>query len=346
MTEPRGRPIEDVEQARAVVDGDKASFVELIECAEVGKSAADWQLRKDAAERAVNLAVSNSRQTVSVHLAARHLAAATLGEANDLNDLARYVEALRKRIKQLLVDFPETVRNAKLLKLEATVSEIAVLLTYPEPPAQVRLCSRLRELDRADLGVKAAERGLRAEPKNAALLTTLAAAQLDIGASTSGLGTIKQAVDADPENVYALNVYSRALQENMRLDESLEVAQTAFELDANHFTAQRILGVAAQLKDSAAFDAAFQFVRQHQAELSDEADVYVLLLAVEALVEGDDFTRARALFEELEAKVNKDGLAGLQAKKFSALRKRLQAFVQPTLPMGWTKEGEADSGGA
>jgi len=345
VTEPRGRPIEDVEQARAVVESEKASFVELMECAEVGKSAANWQLRKDAAERAVNLAVSNSRQIASVHLAARHLAAATLGEASDLDDLARYVAALRSRIKRLLVDFPETVRNAKLLKLEVTISEITVLLTHPEPAAQVRLCSRLRELDRSDLGIKAAERGLRAEPKNAALLTTLAAAQLDIGASTTGLGTIEQAVDVEPKNVYALNVYSRALQENMRLNESLEVAQAAFELDANHFTAQRILGVAAQLKDFAAFDAAFHFVRQYQAELSDEADVYVLLLAVEALVEADDFDRASALFQELEAKVNNDGLAGVQAKKFSALRKRLKSFTQPVLPLPWARESQGGSGG-
>ena len=142
MTDPRGRPIEDVEQARAVVDGDKASFVELMECAEVGKSAHDWQLRKDAAERAVNLAVGDTRQIASVHLAARHLAAATLGEARDLGDLARYVAALRSRLQRLLVDFPETVRNARLVELEATLSEITLLLTDPEPAVQLTTSRR------------------------------------------------------------------------------------------------------------------------------------------------------------------------------------------------------------
>ena len=333
MTDPRGRPIEDVVQAREVLDGGKASFVELLECAEAGKVASDWELRKDAAERAVNLAVGNTRQIASVHLAAQHLAAATLGEASDLDDLARYVAALHSRLKRLLHDFPETNRNAKLLQLETTISEITLLLTDPDPAAQLRLCSRLRELDRADLGVKAAERGLEVEPRNAALLTTLAAAQLDIGASIAGLATIERAVDVESENVYALNVYSRALQENTRLDESLEVARTAFELDANRFTAQRILGVAAELKDLEAFDAALKFVREHQAELSSASDVYVLILAVEALVEANDLARASELFNELEAHVNKAGLAGSQAKKFSALRQRLKAFRQPTLPM-------------
>ena len=114
MTDPRGRPIEDVVQAREVLDGGKASFVELLECAEAGKVAADWELRKDAAERAVNLAVGNTRQIASVHLAAQHLAAATLGEASDLDDLARYVAALHSRLRRLLDDFPETARNAKL----------------------------------------------------------------------------------------------------------------------------------------------------------------------------------------------------------------------------------------
>ena len=333
MTDPRGRPIDDVDQARAVVDGDRASFVELMDCAEVGKSAGDYELRKDAAERAVNLAVGETRQIASVHRAAQHLAAATLGEASDLDDLARYVAALRSRLKRLLVDFPETLQNAKLLELEATISEITLLLTDPDPAAQLRLCSRLRELDRADLGAKAAERGLEVEPRNAALLTTLAAAQLDIGASIDGLATIERAVDVEPENVYALNVYSRALQDNTRLDESLEVARTAFELDANRFTAQRILGVAAELKDLEAFDAALKFVREHQAELSSASDVYVLILAVEALAEANDLARASELFNELEEHVNKKGLAGSQAKKFSALKQRLKDFRQPTLPM-------------
>ena len=333
MTDPRGRPIDDVDQARAVVDGDRASFVELMDCAEVGKSAGDYELRKDAAERAVNLAVGDTRQIASVHRAAQHLAAATLGEASDLDDLAQYVAALRSRLKRLLVDFPETLQNAKLLELEATISEITLLLTDPDPAAQLRLCSRLRELDRADLGAKAAERGLKVEPRNAALLTTLAAAQLDIGASIAGLATIERAVDVEPENVYALNVYSRALQENTRLDESLEVARTAFELDANRFTAQRILGVAAELKDLEAFDTALKFVREHQADLSSASDIYLLILAVEALVEANDLARASELFNELEEHVNKKGLAGSQAKKFSDLRKRLKAFRQPTLPM-------------
>ena len=142
VTDSRGRPIEDVEQARAVVDGDKASFIELMECAEVGKSADDWQLRKDAAERAVNLAVGDTRQLASVHLAARHLAAATLGEARDLGDLARYVAALRSRLQRLLVDFPETVRNARLVELEATLSEITLLLTDPEPAVQLTTSRR------------------------------------------------------------------------------------------------------------------------------------------------------------------------------------------------------------
>jgi len=333
VTDPRGRPIDDVDQARAVVDGDRASFVELMDCAEVGKSAGDYELRKDAAERAVNLAVGETRQIASVHRAAQHLAAATLGEASDLDDLAQYVAALRSRLKRLLVDFPETLQNAKLLELEATISEITLLLTDPDPAAQLRLCSRLRELDRADLGAKAAERGLKVEPRNAALLTTLAAAQLDIGASIAGLATIERAVDVEPENVYALNVYSRALQENTRLDESLEVARTAFELDANRFTAQRILGVAAELKDLEAFDTALKFVREHQADLSSASDIYLLILAVEALVEANDLARASAPVHEFEAHVNKEGLAGSQAKKFSDLRKRLKAFRQPTLPM-------------
>lgn len=333
MTDPRGRPIDDVDQARAVIDSERASFVELMECADIGKSADDWQLRKDAAERAVNLAVGNTRQIASVHLAAQHLAAATLGEANDLDDLGRYVAALRSRVKRLLVDFPETVRNKKLLELEATLSEITLLLTDPEPAAQVRLCSRLRALDRPDLGIKAAERGLHVEPGNTALLTTLAAAQLDVGASVAGLATIERAIREDRKEYRVLLVHSRALQAVSRPEQSLKVAREAFELEANEFTAHRVLAAAAELRDLDTFEGALQFVRQHQAEVSAEADLYVLLLATEALLETDDHLRASELFQEIEAQKAGKKLHGHSVQLYNRLKKRLRKVQQPTLPM-------------
>jgi len=329
----RGRPIEDVDQARHVVDGGKASFVELLECAEIGKSADDWQLRRDAAERAVNLVIGDKRQIASVHLAAQHLAAAMLGEASDLDDLDRYVAAVRRRVQRLLADFPETVRNAKLQELEANLSEITLLLTNPEPAAQVRLCSRLRKLDRPDLGIKAAERGLKVEPENTALLTTLAAAQLDIGASTTGLATIERAIREDRKEYRVLLVQSRALQAVSRPEQSLNVAKEAFELDANEFTAHRILAAAAELRDLDTFEGALQFVRHHQAEVSAEADLYVLLLATEALLETDDVRRASELFQEVEANKAGKKLQGHAVQLYNRVKKRVRKVQQPTLPL-------------
>lgn len=333
MTDPRGRPIDDVDQARAVVDGDRASFVELMDCAEVGKSAGDYELRKDAAERAVNLAAGDTRQVASVHLAAQHLAAATLGEATDLDDLGRYVAALRSRLRRLVDEFPETGRNEKLQELEATLSEITLLLTNPEPAAQVRLCSRLRKLDRPDLGIKAAERGLNVEPENTALLTTLAAAQLDIGASTTGLATIERAIREDRKEYRVLLVHSRALQSVSRPEQSLKVAKEAFELDANEFTAHRILAAAAELRDLDTFEGALQFVRQHHEEVSAEADLYVLLLATEALLETDDVRRASELFQEVEANKAGKKLQGHAVQLYNRVKKQVRKVQQPMLPL-------------
>ena len=328
----RGRPIEDVDQARQVLDSDKASFVELMDCAEVGKSADDWQLRRDAAERAVDLAAGDKRQIASVHLAAHHLASATLGAASNLADLGRYVAALRSRVQRLLQDFPETARNSKLVELEATLSEVTLLLTDPEPAAQVRLCSRLRTLDRPDLGIKAAERGLKVEPGNTALLTTLAAAQLDVGDSATGLATIERAVRVNRKEYRALLVYSRALQAVSRPEQSLKVAREAFALEANEFTAHRILAAAAELRDLDTFEGALQFVRQHQAQVSEEADLYVLLLATEALLETDDVSRASELFQEVESQKAGKKVQGHSAQLYNRVKTRLRKIQQPTLP--------------
>ena len=304
-----------------------------MECAEIGKAANDWQLRKDAAERALHLAVGNSQQSGSVELAARHLAAATLGKTTELDELPQYLEELRGILKRLVDDAKVKGQKEQLKELAETVSGIAMLLTEPGPAAQVRLCSRLRKVDRPDLGIKAAERGLKVEPKNTALLTTLAAAQLDVGASTKGLATIEGVVEQGRPNYRALLVYSRALQAVSRPERSLRVARDAFELDANEFTAHRILAAAAELRDLETFEGALQFVRRHQSEVSAEADLYVLLLAVQALLETDELVKASELFQEVEVQKLGKKLQGRPVQLYNLLKRRLKNVLQPTLPM-------------
>lgn len=326
------RPIETVEQAHEIVHGERATLLELMDCAELGKAVGDFQLRKDAAERALSVAIGGPRPIASVDMAAQHIAAATLGEATGLGDLGRYLSEIRLRLGRIIAEFPAAQKSSKLRELEESLSAVALLLTDPDPGAKLRLCSRLRKLERPDLGIKAAQSGIKVEPNHVPLLTTMASAQLDIGASTLALKTIERAVRLEPENVHALNVYSRALHDIGRLGESLNIAQRAFELDANVHVAQRILAVAAALKDADAFDHALEFVRRNPLDELGEGDMIVLLLAVETLLEANDLERADKLFKEFEQAKRGRKLAGQRAKDYSRLKKRLAKLQQPTLP--------------
>lgn len=328
----RARPITNPDEAWAVLSSPKASFVELMDCAETGRRFEDTDLRRQAAERSMDEVLERlDREPVehqfSIHEAARHIAVATLKEAKSLNDLAPYLakvtawlSGLNKRIKDLAPD--------EINELELAVSEIALLLTDPSSAAQSRLCSRLRKVERSDLGILAAQRCLDDEPDNTIALTTMAAAQLDIGAADAAVATARRAVQLAPKGHHARTVLSRAFQETGRPRESLEAAREALDISANQFTAHRVLSAAAALNDADEFRHALELLETLEQQGRFEDDVLIKVLAVEALYDAGDFRQALSLLDAIQ----KQGFPPAMSRRFAQLRVKLRKVQQTQLP--------------
>lgn len=326
------RPITNPEEAWAVLNSPKASFVELMDCAETGRRFNDAQLRRQAAEKSMEEVLNRldnqpGAHQFSIHEAARHVAAATLKAAKNLDDLAPYLarvtswlSGLNKRIRDLA---PDEIRE-----LETAVSEIALLLTDPNPESQSRLCSRLRKVERSDLGILAAERCLEVEPDNIIALTTKAAAQLDIGAADAAVATASRAVRLAPKGHHARTVLSRAFQETGRPRESLEAAREALDISANKFTAHRVLSAAAALNDADEFKKALELLEDLEKQGRFKDDVLIKILAVEALYEAGDLSTALELFDAVMTK----GFPVSMSRRFAQLRVKLRRVQQAQLP--------------
>ncbi len=119
------RPIETVDDVRHVLESRAASFLELMSCVAVARTAGDWQLRHQAAERAFNeTKVASPHATVNLSQAAEVAGARELfaKRAGSLEELPMVSAAAQKWLAS---------SRAKLHKAGATATadEQAELLT-------------------------------------------------------------------------------------------------------------------------------------------------------------------------------------------------------------------------
>lgn len=329
--EQHARRIENIDDVVRVLDSPMASFTELMDCVSITRATGDWELRHRAAERAfagVVLGAPTAVNTLSI--AAKAVIDNFFKSARSINDLAGRVAAaegwLRDHRTKLDVGGATSFADeqAKLL------AEVQVLLSDNEPAAKVRLCARLRRVDRPDLGIEAVRPTANKGPDNAAALTTLGAAYCDIGQYAKAERVLRSALKVEPRGTQTRVALSRVLQESKREVEALDVARTAFADEANIYTAHRLLGAAAAIGDSDTLEEAVTAV-EHAAEteVTGQPDVYLLLLAAEALL---DQGRLGEL-ANLVRRISNCGMAltGVSAKRFVAVKRTLHALVSPGL---------------
>ena len=210
------------------------------------------------------------------------------------------------------------------------LAEVQVLLSDDEPAARVRLCARLRKVDRSDLGIEAVRPIANKNSRNVAALTTLGAAYCDMGEFGKAERALRAALRVGPRGSQTRVALSRVLQESNRGVEALDVAKAAFVDETSIYTAHRLLAAAAAIGDSDAFDEAVAAV-EHAAEtgVAGQPDAYLLLLAAEALL---DQGRASEL-ADLVRRISGCGtaLTGTTAKRFAAVKRALQALASPRL---------------
>ncbi len=332
MAPKHGRPIDDLEDVRAVFVSGHGSFWEYMDCVEVCKDFGDWSLRHQAAERATGEALRGRRiDPPALIEAAQQVVNAILRNATTIEELEPCVHDVREWFtehdrhfrartddrKQSISRFLDAVH----VDGQATATDyqslyrLVLLANDPEPESRVRLSSTLRSpFDRPDLAIEAATRALDQKPLDIAALTTRGAAHVDVDELASAEADLDAALSINGDDRYALVARSRCHQSCGEAVKALEVVKRALNFDpGNRFAQTRAMAAAVFAGD----EEFFEEVRQSLASATPNAstsDSFVELLAIEAILEGGDIERAEAALAELENR-NLRGLPITRARK-------------------------------
>ena len=198
MAPKHGRPIDDLEDVRAVFVSGHGSFWEYMDCVEVCKDLGDWPLRHQAAELATGEALrGRGIPPPALIEAAQQVVNAILRNAMTIEELEPCVpdarewftehdhyfrarpddrgQSISRFLDAVHVDGQATATDRKSLY------RLVLLANDPDPQSRVRLSSTLRSpFDRSDLAIEAATRALDQKPLDIAALTTRGAAHVDV----------------------------------------------------------------------------------------------------------------------------------------------------------------------
>jgi tetratricopeptide (TPR) repeat protein len=325
------RRIETAEDALNVLRSPAASFTELMECVEVANAAGNWEMRHQAAERAfTETKVTSPSAGVSLSRAAEIVIDNYFKLATSLDDLPARIADAGAWIGMHQPDFDAAGASGFASEKKQLLAEIQVLLSTNEPEARVRLCSRLRRVERPDLGVEAVRPVANSERTNSVALTTLGAAYCDLQDYPRAEKALRAAVKVEGDTGLASVALSRVLQESGRRHEALDLAKRAFGVDPDQFSAHRLLSAAKAAEDQEAFDEAIREVEMAaQANPTATPDVYLLLLAAEAQHDLGLTGDLELLLDRIEA--SPAMLKGAVAKRFNSLRNSVRSANQPKL---------------
>lgn len=294
MDDGAARLIETLADAQSVVASNRASPSELIDCAQIARSLGDNALRRQAAERAINEASRNPRiHRLTLDKAAAHVVASLYGKVSNPDELKEYLEAARS---WLVGHFGSGAlqKTKSIEKLEQLLSESLLLVSDFDPRCQTQLCSKLRKLDRSDLGILVAERVRKVHPENAVALTTLGSAYTDVGQYKKAEDCLQAAHKLQPKNPYTLLGLSRALSQRSKHFEAHDFAKLAFSIKQNLKTARRLLASAIATQDEESFAEAQAMVASlmHSEDDEEKTSNEIIFAAAEELVEAENYEAA------------------------------------------------------
>lgn len=297
---PRARDISTLEDVRGILDSSDASFVELMDCVSIAKAAGDVVLRRRSAERAFRHVGVGSRGLVE---AAEAVVAAFLAGPVTLDGLREPAA----RASDWLVKNDARFRTAEnrewLIKQASLLNEVLLLLGKPDLEDRARLCSRLRKVDRSDLGVEALQEVVSTGEFNTPALVTLGAAYCDLGKFQEAVDILDRVLDVEPTNEYALVALSRALRFSARPARAFDLAMKAFRKRVDEYTVRTMIAAAVAIDNQ---DLLAQAVAELRVVLANhtegEQDIYLVLLGADELLEHGQLEPAGRIIEEIARK--------------------------------------------
>lgn len=322
INETRPRQILDLSDVKIVLESDRATLVELLECVDISRRAKEWLLCRQAAERAFDCAKLDVRATKSdLVLAAKKVVRSILAVAETVEALPGPIEQASLWLKEQKGYFEKFQIRDSVRSETQMLSEILVLMGSSDDLAKVKLCSRLRQVERPDLGIEVVGPLIKDGQKNVGALTTAGAAYCDLGAYAQSDQVIERALRIEPGNVHAQTVQGRLLQNLGRHDEAFDVARRAFHIEANVHTANRLLEASVRVSDEEGLQTAVEFLQgepEQINEVENSTESYLLLSAAEKLLELDESFDARHVVERI--RTSRHPLTAYQARIFARLR--------------------------
>ena len=329
MDDGAARPIETLADVQSIVSSKRASPSELVECAQLARSLGHYDLRLRASERAIEEASGNPKiHRLSIEKAAKHVVASLKGAVSKQGELREYLESARSWITRNFG--PGALEKTKNIeKLESLVSESLLLVSDPDPWCQNQLCSKLRQLERSDLGILVAERVRKGHPGNAVNLTTLGSAYTDMGQYEKAEECLRSAHRLRPKNTHTLVGLSRTLSQRSNHYEAHDFAKIAFSIMQNKYTAHRLVASALAVQDEFSLSEAMAAVQSSLGSDDSQTSSEILFAAAEELFEAKQYDAALQAIEELR-KVNYK-CTGAKSKRWRKLMDFWKASNQMTL---------------
>ena len=325
------RSVATAAEVEALLASPRCSFVELLDAIEVAAGESRWDLVDAAGRRALIDEVRvPARQVPSLVQAARSILVAYLSQASSLGDLPAGVQKASETFERLARELTgDQVRLGVVEQERHWLDELRLLLSDDSVMSRIKLCSKLREIDRPSLGVEAATAALAVDPDNTAARTTRAAALMDLETYEGrhrALADCRRAW-ALGRNEHTATAYSRVCRALESFDEAVEIASWAFEDTRNSVTAHTLLAAAVQAGDEGKAAEAGGWLRENgDAEQAAEVDEWIAMLAVRSLFQEGRLHEvgpaAQALLAAKPSQAVKKETVSLLRKAKEQLRKR------------------------
>ena len=315
------RRIETITDVEEVLASPRVSFNELQDCVAIAKAEERWDLAKVAAERSINESVQRpSAQSVQMDWALDVIVASRLQKPSSLEELPEAIEGLIDWMQRLRSRIANSHPVLEVTIKEKDLAAVLVLLANPEPQALIQLCSKLRKLDRPDLGVIAATRALDGGGDREGVLTTRGAAKSDLKEYRGAIKDLRAVLDENPDSTYALTSISRAYQELGDLDTASTFVEQALVINpSDMFAVRRLISIAVRSNDFGAIEIARQKLDGIGFDVNPEAHRMIDLYVAEALFEEGRFDESKRMLDI----ANKGASAGELAKRISSLKLKL-----------------------
>jgi tetratricopeptide (TPR) repeat protein len=297
----RARPITTLADVEVVVASGRATFEEWLDCARIARASAAADLAANCAERTIASVGSRPLGPASLQEAAFIIAWSYLRSANSFEALPPVLAETVSRLRSIAEGYIGAA-NLELTERAEKIAELLLLVGRADCHSYTRLCSKLRQMDRPDLGVVAATRAIALCPSNHAAYTTRGATKVDLDLAQDGLVDLERALELE-ESAHALLALARCclvLGEDSR---ALSAALRAVELDDSDASYRTLAATAVACEDRAALDIAAAGLDVHTGQrrlIEDDAGLrWTRYVAAETLWEAGRVDIAEAVLDSL-----------------------------------------------